>query len=72
MSFLYVWDAKQVLVSQTVAVDGQFVIEALYDKAKNKTTIVTLKKGVPIQTQTVGGQAVVKLTTNKGAVGFGW
>ncbi len=71
-SFAYFWDAKQVLVSQTVVADKQFVIQALYDKAKNKTSIVVLQKNIPIKVQTVSGLAVIKLTTNKGQIVYGW
>ncbi len=71
-SFTYLWDSKQTLVSQTVIADNQFAIQALYDKAKNKTSIVVLQKNVPIKSQTVSGLAVIKLKTNKGQISFEW
>ena len=71
-SFAYIWDTAGTLVSQTLVVDNQFVVQALYDKKKNKTTLVVLKKNVPIQTSTVMGLAIVKLSTNKGQVSYGW
>jgi hypothetical protein len=73
-SFLYIWDNKipMTLLSQTIAVDGTYLIQATYDKAKNRTTIIVLKKNLPIQTQTFTGLKVVKLTTNKGVVGYSW
>jgi hypothetical protein len=73
-SFLYIWDNKipTTLLSQTIAVDGTYLIQATYDKAKNRTTIIVLKKNLPIQTQTFTGLKVVKLTTNKGVVGYSW
>jgi hypothetical protein len=73
-SFLYIWDNKipTTLLSQTIAVDGTYLIQATYDKAKNRTTIIVLKKSLPIQTQVFAGLKVVKLTTNKGVVGYSW
>lgn len=73
-SFLYIWDTKTpvTLISQTIAIDNTFLIQATYDKSKNKTTIVVLKKNSPIQTQSFAGLKVVKLTTNKGVVGYSW
>jgi pimeloyl-ACP methyl ester carboxylesterase len=71
-SFTYLWDSKQTLVSQTVIADNQFAIQALYDKTKNKTSIVVLQKNVPIKAQTVSGLAVIKLKTNKGQISFEW
>ncbi len=73
-SFLYIWDNKipMTLLSQTIAVDGTYLIQATYEKIKNKTTIIVLKKSLPIQTQVFAGLKVVKLTTNKGAVGYSW
>jgi hypothetical protein len=71
-SFLYVWDSSKILVSQTVVANNQFVIQALYDKKKDKTTIVVLKKNVPFQTTTLTGLRLIKLTTAKGSVGYSW
>jgi pimeloyl-ACP methyl ester carboxylesterase len=71
-SFAYIYDSAQVLVSQTLVADSQFIIEALYDKKSNKTTIIVLKKGIPIQTKSVSGQTLLILTTSKGTVGYGW
>ena len=71
-SFLYVWDASKTLISQTVVADNTFAIQALYNKSQNKTTILVLKKNVPIQTITVTGLAIIKLTTNKGMVNYSW
>ncbi|HEV8666977.1 MAG TPA: hypothetical protein VN665_04010, partial [Candidatus Paceibacterota bacterium] len=71
-SFLYVWNTSKTLVSQTVVADNIFAIEALYNKVTNKTTIIVLKKNTPIQTTTVTGLAVIKLTTSKGAISYSW
>lgn len=74
-SFLYVWNTKlspPVLVSQTVVADKTFAVQALYDKSKNKTTVIVLKKSTPIQTTSVPGLAIIKLTTNKGAIHYSW
>ncbi|HXK31842.1 MAG TPA: hypothetical protein VJZ94_03950, partial [Candidatus Paceibacterota bacterium] len=70
-SFVFVWDSKQTLLSQ-IAQSRQFTILALYDKKKNKTTITVIKKGKTVQKQTLTGLVLIKLTTNKGVVGFGW
>jgi len=71
-SFVFVWDfKKQTLLSQ-IAQSRQFTILALYDKKKNKTTITVIKKGKAVQKQTLTGLVLIKLTTNKGVVGFGW
>jgi hypothetical protein len=58
------------LVSQTIAADNTYVIQAIYNKSKNQTTIVVLKKNSPIQTKVFPGLELVKLTTNKGVVGY--
>jgi hypothetical protein len=71
-SFVNVWDARQVLVSQTLAVDSQFTIQALYNKKMNKTTVMVLKKRVPVERKVIAGQVVLKLTTKGGAVRYGW
>ena len=73
-SFLYIWDTKTpvTLISQTIAVDNIYLIQASYDKSKNKTTVIVLKKNLPIQTQVYAGLKVVKLTTSKGVVGYSW
>lgn len=71
-SFLYVWDTKAPVVplSQTIAVDGTYLLQASYDKKTNKTVVIVLKKNLPIQTQTFIGLRIVKLTTSKGVVGY--
>jgi len=38
----------------------------------HKTTTIVLKKNVPIQTTTITGLAVIKLTTSKGAINYSW
>ncbi len=73
-SFLYLWDTKTtppMLVSQTIAVNNTYLITAIYDRTKNKTTVVILKKNVPIQTQTFTELKIVRLTTSRGVVGYG-
>ncbi len=70
-SFLYVWDGNEP-ISQTVVVDKTFVVQALYDKRNKKTTIVVLKRGVPIQTTTLTGLRVINLESKKGAVYYSW
>lgn len=71
-SFLYVWDTKAPIVpmSQTIAVNDAYVIQALYSKQTNKTTVLVLKRNLPIQTQIFTGLEIVKLTTSKGVVGY--
>lgn len=71
-SFLYIWDTKAPVVplSQTIAVDGAYLLQATYDKKVNKTSVIVLKKNLPIQTTTYVGLKIVKLTTNKGVVGY--
>lgn len=71
-SFVYIWDSSKNLVSQTVVVDKQFGIQALYDKKKGKTTIIVLKKNLPIKSQVLSGQRIVKLTTHSGGVSYSW
>jgi pimeloyl-ACP methyl ester carboxylesterase len=67
-SFIYLWNPT--LVSQTVAVKKDFIIEAMYDKKKNQTTVFLKKKGEKVQKQTFVGLKVVKLVVNKGVVGY--
>jgi hypothetical protein len=71
-SFVYLWDTKtpSTLLSQTIAVDGTYIIQAVYDKSKNKTTVLVLKKGIPIKTQTFAGLRIPKLTSSNGVVGY--
>lgn len=71
-AFTYLWDSTGTLVSQTVVVDNQFIVQALYSKSKNKTTIVVLKKNVPIQTSSVAGLVLIKLTTSRGNISYSW
>jgi hypothetical protein len=73
-SFLYVWDTRAPIVplSQTIAVDGTYLLQASYYKKTNKTIIIVLKKNLPVQTTTFTGLRVVKLTTNKGVVVYSW
>jgi hypothetical protein len=59
-----------VLLSQTIAVNGTYAIEAVYDKKKNQTTILLKKKGVQFQKQIFTGLRIVKLTVDKGTVGY--
>jgi hypothetical protein len=72
-SFLYVWDSKTtppLLLSQTIAVNDTFVIQVVYDKKTNKTTVVVLKKGVPFQKLTYSGLRIVQVTSKKGIIGY--
>lgn len=72
-SFLYLWQPKNnppTLLSQTVAVNQLFAIEALYDAKKLKTTTIIFKKGQSTQKLTFPGLRIVKLTTDKGVVGY--
>lgn len=72
-NFLYVWDMRNtppMLVSQTIAVNDTFIIKAFYDLVKNRTTVITLKKNVPIQTQAFTGLHIPKLTTSSGVLGY--
>jgi hypothetical protein len=67
-SFLYLWNPS--LVSQTVAVKKDFIIEAMYNKKKDETTVWIKKKGAQVQKQIFSGLKVVKLTVDKGTVGY--
>jgi hypothetical protein len=72
-SFWYLWNPlvnPPVLLSQTIAVNDTYAIEAVYDKKKNQTTVFLKKKGVQIQKQIFTGLKVVKLTVDKGVVGY--
>lgn len=72
-SFIYLWNIlknPQTLISQTIVVDRTYVIEAVYDIKKNKTTVYLKKKGATIQKQIFTGLHVSKLTLNKGIVGY--
>ena len=68
----YVWTPPSTLTSQTVTANKDFLVEAAYNKSKDKTKIIVLKKGVPAQTTTLTGLKIVKLITNKGAVAYFW
>jgi parallel beta-helix repeat protein len=67
-SFLYLWNPA--LVSQTVVVKKDFVVEAMYNKKKDETTVWIKKKGAQVQKQIFSGLKVVKLTVDKGTVGY--
>jgi hypothetical protein len=70
--FVYLWQlvSPQALLSQTIVVNDTYVIEAAYDKVKNKTTVLLKKKGAVMQTQTFTGLHIVKFTVDKGVVGY--
>jgi hypothetical protein len=67
-SFLYLWNPA--LVSQTVVVKKDFVVEAMYNKKKDETTVWIKKKGSQVQKQIFVGLKVIKLVVNKGVVGY--
>ena len=72
-SFVYLWNIlanPQTLLSQTIVVNDTYGIEAVFDAKKNQTTVLLKKKGVQIQKQTFTGLRIVKLTLNKGVVGY--
>ncbi len=72
-SFLYIWNIlvnPPVLLSQTIVVDKTYVIEALYDKKKNQTTVFLKKKGEMVEKQVFPGFHVITLTVNNGVVGY--
>jgi hypothetical protein len=46
------------------------LIEALYNKKKDQTTVLVKKKGTPMQKQVFAGLKVIKLVVNKGVVGY--
>lgn len=71
-SFAFLWDKTGMLTSQTIVADSQFIVQALYDKKKNKTSVVVLKKNVPIKVTTLPGLAPIKLTTSQGQVTYSW
>lgn len=70
--FVYLWQAvaPQTLLSQTIVVNDTYVVTAVYDKTKNKTTVILKKKGVMVQTQQFTGLRIVKFTVDKGVVGY--
>jgi pimeloyl-ACP methyl ester carboxylesterase len=67
-SFIYLWNPA--LISQTIAVKKDMLIEAVYNKQKNQTTVLLKKKGMQMQKQIFVGLKVIKLTVDKGAVGY--
>jgi pimeloyl-ACP methyl ester carboxylesterase len=72
-SFVYLWNIlknPQVLLSQTIAVNNTYLIEAVYDTKKNETTVLLKKKGDTIQKKVFTGLHISKLTLNKGVVGY--
>jgi hypothetical protein len=72
-SFVYLWDIlknPQTLLSQTIAVDNTYIIEAVYDTKKNETTVLLKKKGSTIIKKIFTGLHISKLTLNKGVVGY--
>lgn len=74
-SFLFIWNTKAtipLLISQTLTLDGQMLIEALYDAPKNTTKIIVLKKRVPIQLKILKGMARLKLETENGQINYSW
>lgn len=70
--FVYLWQAvaPQTPLLQMIAVNDTYVIEAVYDKVKNKTTVLLKKKGAVIQTQQFTGLRIVKFTMDNGVVGY--
>ena len=72
-SFVYVWDTKllAVPVSQTIVANDTYIIQAVYDKTKNKTTVIVLSKNMPILNAIFNGLEIPRLTTLKGVVGYG-
>ncbi len=74
-SFVYLWNLSTnppTLLSQTITADNTYLIEAAYNKQKNQSTIIVLKKNAPIQTKVLTGLVPIQLTTNKGALGYSW
>ena len=71
-SFLYAWDSSKTPVSQTVIADKKFAIHALYNKKKDKTTIIVLEKNKQIQKVVLSGLRLIKLTTNRGTIEYSW
>jgi pimeloyl-ACP methyl ester carboxylesterase len=74
-SFLYVWNPftnPTTLISQTITVDKTYLIQALYNKPKNKTTIIVLKKNTPTQREMLSGLVPIALTTSQGAMEYSW
>ena len=74
-SFAFIWNpliSPPTLLSQTVVADSQFILQGLYDKQKNKTTIVVLKKNQQVQIISFSGLGIIKLTTNMGMVNYSW
>lgn len=72
-SFLYLWNILKnhpTLLSQTIAVDKTYIIEAVYDTKKNQTIVYLKKKGTTIQKKIFSGLHISKLTLEKGVVGY--
>jgi parallel beta-helix repeat protein len=67
-SFIYLWNPA--LISQTIAVKKDVLIEVIYNKKKDQTTVFLKKKGTQIQKQIFTGLKIVKLVVNKGVVGY--
>lgn len=72
-SLAYLWHpviTPPLLHSQTLIIDDTVVVEALYNKQKDQTTVFVKKKGVSVQKQAFTGLRIIKLTTSKGVVGY--
>ncbi|MFA5831659.1 MAG: hypothetical protein WC878_07585 [Candidatus Paceibacterota bacterium] len=67
-SFLYIWNPA--LISQTITVKKDFLIEAVYNKKKDQTTVLVKEKGRQIRKEVFTGLRIVKLTTVQGTVGY--
>jgi len=67
-SFIYLWNPA--LISQTVAVKKDVLIEAIYNKKQDQTTVLVKKKGVQTQKQIFTGLRILKLVINKGVIGY--
>lgn len=72
-TFLYVWDVKAkppVLVSQRIAVNQTYAIEAVYNKRADRTSVLILKHGLGVKKEVFTGFKIVTVTTKKGIVGY--
>jgi len=70
-SFLYTW-TPTVLTNQIVRANDTFTIHTMYNPRRETTILSVFERGSLRKTQTVSGQVLIKLTTNRGAVKYGW
>ncbi len=72
-SFAYTWDTKVTpvqLLSQTVVIGSSTLIQALYDKKANVTTVQSFVNGKLAQKSIFSGLEIVKISTKNAVVDY--